>query len=478
MRLIESPGVVVIGGGSAGHAAASEAARLGIKTVLVEDAEPLGGLCILRGCMPSKTLIETANRMRDIRQAARFGIRGATAEVDGAALRDRVKNLTNEFRAVREEEMTSGEYEIVRGKARFVSPAELEVEGWGRLKAPAFIVATGSRPSVPDLPGLAGTPYWTSDDVVRLPFLPNHLVVVGAGAIGMECAHLFEGLGSQVTIVARGSSIMNGMDRDLAAALEAESADRGITFLKNSPIARVEHADGRFRLHLEAQGAILEADALLFATGRSPVTGDLGLENTGVAMHEGRISIDEQAAASVPGFFAAGDCASPVAVVHLAVIQGTVAATNAVRFLRRDKRSAPALWNPGSSMKAWFTEPQCVQIGISAGEAEEKNIAIIQGRQDYADHGKGMIAGARHGFVNVIVDRENGRILGASGVGPQVVETAHLMQAAIELKLTAAQYLAIPHYHPTFAEAWSWAVEKAAASIPSRPPVARPARSS
>jgi pyruvate/2-oxoglutarate dehydrogenase complex dihydrolipoamide dehydrogenase (E3) component len=311
--------------------------------------------------------------------------------------------------------------------------------------------------------------------VVRLPFLPRRLVVVGAGAVGMECAHLFEGLGSEVTVVARGPSIMSGMDPDLAAELEAASVDRGMVFLKNSRIDRVAHQEGRFTLHFEGKRPKFEADALLIATGRSPVTADLGLENTGVSMLDGRILIDDHAAASKPGFFAAGDCASPVAVVHLAVLQGIVAARNAVRGIRHEGRSAPARWNPDTPMRAWFTEPQCVQIGMSEQEVEEKNIAIAQGRQEYAEHGKGMIAGARHGFVKVLIERGSGRILGASGVGPQVVETAHLMQAAIELKLTAAQYLAIPHYHPTFAEAWSRAVENAAAAILSEPPAVPPA---
>jgi pyruvate/2-oxoglutarate dehydrogenase complex dihydrolipoamide dehydrogenase (E3) component len=458
--------VVVIGGGSAGHAAATTAAAAGAATALVESAPVLGGLCILRGCMPSKTLIETADRLREIRQAGRFGIRCGEAEVDLDLLRSRVASLTREFREYREQEMTRGDYRLLRGAARFVSPGSLEVDGHGSLEAAAFIVATGSTPSVPGIEGLSGTPFWTSDDVIRLPFLPRRLAVLGAGAIGMECAHLFEGLGSRVTILARGPSIMKGMDPEVAQELAAAGKERGIEILRNSPVERVGFEDGCFTVRLEGGRRSLEVDALLVATGRSPATGKLGLEQTGLSMQDGRILIDEEAAASVPGFFAAGDCASPAAVVHLAVMQGIVAGQNAVRSLQQSRAAAPAVWKTRPAMKAWFTAPQCVQVGLSQEEAEERGLETVQGRQDLADHGKGMIAGERYGFVKVILDRRSGRILGASGVGPQVVESGHLLEAAIERGLTATEYLEVPNYHPTFVEAWSRAVEKALDQCP------------
>ena len=468
MKSTESYELLVIGGGSGGHAAAKTAAELGLRTALVESAEILGGLCILRGCMPSKTLIETANRMRAIRDAARFGIRVGTPELDVDALRSRVERLVGDFRRSREQGMTGGPYELLRGSARFISPHEVEIisKDGSRsvLGASAFVIATGSRPSPPpEIAGLVDTPYWTSDDVVRLPFLPRRLAVVGAGAIGMECAHLFEGLGSQVTVVARGSSIMGEMDPEISAVLEAESVERGIRFLKETKLASVSHAGGIFHLTFEGRNPPIQADALLIATGRSPVTAGLGLESVGIAMEKGRIVIDDHSSTSVSHIFAAGDCASPVPVVHLAVIQGEVAARNVVRLIRGDHFGTAAEWPRESAMTGWFTEPQCVQIGLSAKDAEEKGIPLLSGRYDYADHGKGLIAGARCGFVKVLADPETGRLLGAAAVGPEVVETAHILQAAIELRLTAAEYLAIPHYHPTLTEAWSRAVEEVAA---------------
>ncbi len=470
MKAATSHDLIVIGGGSAGHAAAKTAAGLGLKAALIESAATLGGLCILRGCMPSKALIETANRMRDIRRAEEFGIRVGEPRLDPAALRRRTEDLVEEFREYREDGMKSGRYELLRGVGRFSGPQELDFTGADgatrRLTAKAFVIATGSSPAVPGIPGLEGTPYWTSDEVVRLPFLPRHLAVLGAGAVGMECAHLFEGLGSRVTILTRGS-VLGRADPELAALIEEESRERGIRILKGTELEKVEHRENTFRLQLRGQTEVLEADALLIATGRSPATSELGLEAAGVAAEKGRILIDDRCVTSVPHIFAAGDCASPVPVVHVAVIQGEVAARNAVRLVRDGVREAPAEWDRRSAMLAWFTEPQCVEIGLSERAAAEDGIAVLTGKQDYADHGKGMIAGCRRGFVKVVAEAKTGRLIGACGCGPLVAETGHLLQEAIRLGVDARDYLDLPHYHPTFAEAWHRAVEDVAAKLPS-----------
>ncbi|WP_052573465.1 NAD(P)/FAD-dependent oxidoreductase [Haloferula sp. BvORR071] len=456
--------LLVIGGGSAGHAAARKAGLLGLRAALVEAAPELGGLCILRGCMPSKTLIETANRMRIMRDGARFGIGAQVPVLDPERLRARLESLLDDFRRDRVTSMESGCYELLRGSARFSSPHEIELTAADGTVTPqradAFVIATGSHPTVPPIAGLDGTPFWTSDDVVRLPSVPKRIAILGAGAIGMEFAHLFEGFGSEVTVIAHGESIMGGgTDPDIAIAMEAESRERGIRFLKKTEVKEVAHGEGLFRLRLRGEAEALEAEALLVATGRKPTTAGLELEKIGIAMEEGRILIDERATTSRPHIFAAGDCASPVPVVHLAVIQGKVAARNAARLIRKDHLAEGAEWNRHSAMSAWFTEPQCVRIGLSETQAKEEQIPVLVGRQSYADHGKGMISGARHGFVKVLADPESGRLLGAAGLGPEVVETAHLLQMAIELRMSAADYLAIPHYHPTLAEAWLRAVE-------------------
>ncbi|MDB6078069.1 MAG: NAD(P)/FAD-dependent oxidoreductase [Akkermansiaceae bacterium] len=460
---MKSYDLLVIGGGSGGHAAAAMAVKLGLATALIENAGVLGGLCVLRGCMPSKTLIESANRLRDIREAGRFGIVVAgEATADAAAIRKRVETLVEDFRHSRVEGMKEAGYELIRGGAVFLSPHEVEVTlrdgGRERLEARAFVIATGSAPAVPEIEGLKETPYWTSDEVVRLPFIPKRLVVLGGGAIGMECAHLFEGLGSEVTVVIRSERTLKEFDPEVAKALEAESEARGIRFLRKTTIAKVAHADGVFTLRPE-QGEPLRADAVLVATGRSPRTE--GIEASGVEMKHGRILIDRHAASSVPHIFAAGDCASPFPVVHLAVIQGEVAAKNIARLLHGGGGEPLAVWHEESAMTALFTEPQVMKVGIDEETMRGQGYDPVSGRQDYFDYGKGIIVGARHGFAKVTIDRGTGLILGATAVGPQVAETGHLLQFAISRRLTIDEYLQLPHYHPTLAEAWQRAAEAA-----------------
>jgi len=462
--------LIVIGGGSAGHAAARNACVLGLRTAVIEHAEDLGGLCVLAGCMPSKILIETANRMRAIRDGHRFGIRADAPVLDEDALRGRLKELVADFQQYRVAEMHDGTYELVRGSGRFIGPHELEVRATDapprRMQAAAFIIATGSCPAVPDVPGLEGSPYWTSHDVVRLPPVPRRLAVIGAGAIGMECAHLFEGLGTaEVTIVMRDDCVLGGIDPDLSAGLEQASRSRGIRFHKNTTLRAVRHAGNTFHLALEGEASDLEADALLIATGRKPNTGGMRLEEIGVALEKGSIIIDERCATSVGHIFAAGDCASPVPVVHLAVRQGEVAACNVARLVREGRMMSTTEWHRDTAMSGWFTEPQSVQIGHSEAALREKGRHVTSARIDYSDHGKGMIVGATHGFVKLIAEIGTGRLLGAAALGPQVIETCHSVSTAIHCGLTAKEYLALPHYHPTLAEAWSRAADALAGTL-------------
>ncbi|MFT4175741.1 MAG: NAD(P)/FAD-dependent oxidoreductase [Luteolibacter sp.] len=454
--------LIVIGGGSAGHAAAAKASSLGLSTALIESASELGGLCILRGCMPSKALIETANRARAIREASRFGIRVGKPEIDLPALRARVRHLVKDFQKAREEAMTDSTYQLHRASARFLDPHTLELtdaeKQATRLTAKTFIIATGSSPAIPEIDGLNATPYWTSDDLPQLPEIPRRIAILGSGAIGMECAHLFEGLGSEVHVILRGDRILSSHDPDLAEALERESEERGIHFHQNTRLESISHDGTRFTLHAENGSNIPEAEALLVATGRKPNTSELGLDTIHLAHDKGRILMDTRCVTSLPHIFAAGDCASPVGVVHLAVIQGEAAATQAAKHILDGYTQTALEWDPESAMAGWFTEPQSVEIGISENKAREKGLRVRIGKEHYNDHGKGMIAGSKHGFVKVIAD-ENDRLIGAVAVGPEVVETSHLLQFAIAQKMTAAEYLSLPHYHPTFAEAWSRAVK-------------------
>lgn len=448
--------LIVVGGGSAGHAAARKGVMLGLKTALVEKAGTLGGLCILRGCMPSKTLIATADRMREVRQASEFAVRAGEPELDLDALKARLSELIEGFRSYREKEMITASYDLIRDDACFADGHTIRLADSGEtIRGEAFVIASGSRPSVPDIPGLADTPYWTSDDVTRLPRLPASVAIIGTGAVGMESAHLFEGLGSQVTALCRSGRILSGLHADLASTVAKAGKERGVEILFHTEACHVAHEDGRFRLNLSTGGS-LDAEALIVATGRSPNTRSLGLEALGLETDDsGRIPIDDHTATTLPHVFAAGDCTGGPAVVHLAVMQGETAARNAALHLGVTQGSH-ASWLPELRMQAVFTRPEVISLGHDPDTLDEHH---EERRYRFADQGKGEILGARHGHVRIVSEKRSNRIVGAHAVGPGVIDSAHVMQMVIANRMTVDQLRSSPFYHPTLVEIWTYAAE-------------------
>jgi pyruvate/2-oxoglutarate dehydrogenase complex dihydrolipoamide dehydrogenase (E3) component len=240
--------VIVIGGGSGGYAAAKKSSGLGLKVAVIDGAKELGGLCILRGCMPTKALLETSSRMRAIREAGEFAIEVQNPSVDIDSLRDRKSRLIDDFQHYRVKGLENGNFDLIRGYAKFISPHEIEIEGHQTLKGKAFVVATGSVESIPKIPGLSDSPYWTSDDIVDLPRLPESVVVVGTGAVGMESAFLFEGLGSKVTIISRSRPLVSGVTPALSEAMEKRCQDLGIDIIFEKPLTHVSYHDSGFTL--------------------------------------------------------------------------------------------------------------------------------------------------------------------------------------------------------------------------------------
>ncbi len=443
--------LIVIGGGSGGHAAAQRAGNGGLKVALVDGSEELGGLCILKGCMPSKTLIETADRARAMREAGEFAIAPHEPDVDIDALRARTQRLVGGFQEWREKSMRSGTYELVRGFAKFTGPNEILVShGVGTMMADHFVVASGSEIFVPEIEGLSDTPYWTSDEVVELPSLPESVAVLGTGAIGMECAHLLEGLGAKVTVIAR-STVLGEFDRDISEAMVAISRDREIEVLEQTSITKVSHEGGEFILI--CNGETRKFKALVVATGRKPLTDQLDLEKASVVTAKGRIVIDAGCRTSQPHIYAVGDCASPLPVVHLAVIQGEAAAKN---ILNKD---CEARWEEDQTMLGIFTDPEVVKVGLSKSEAEERGIECVEAKYDFMDQGKGEIKDARHCFVKLLAAKKDGRILGGAAIGPEVVDSSHVIQMALHQEMTVAELLDVPFYHPTLIEIWTYVAE-------------------
>ena len=467
MQQTNSYDLIVIGGGSGGYAAAKAGLGNKLKVAVIESADELGGLCILKGCMPTKTLIETANRLRAIREADRFGIEVSPGTLDIGALRERKKRLIDGFKEYRVKGLKNGDFDLYRGSARFTGPHQISIEtseGKVDLESETFVVATGSAEKIPPIDGLKETPFWTSDDIVDLPSIPKRVVVIGTGAVGLESAHLFQGFGSKVTLLSRAETLLPDMEPEISEAMTKRCQDLGIEMIFEHDTETVSFSDKKFTLCLKhnesGEKQVVEAEQLVIATGRKARIEDLDLIQAGFPKDQKRLQIDKHCQTEIPHIFAAGDCASPLPVLHLAVLQGEAAGNNAASFIHNSDRDFEKSWDERLSMIGIFTDPELVQIGLTEEEAKEKGCDVISSSYRYDDQGRGEIVGEKHGLVKLLADRESGRLLGCSGMGPHVIDYSHIIMVALHQNLTVKEFVSIPSYHPTLGEIWSYAAEE------------------
>ncbi len=457
---------VVIGGGSGGYAGARTAVDAGLRTAVVEGASELGGLCILRGCMPSKTLLESAKRYRAIRQAEEFGLSVTGLGFDVSKIIARKRSLISDFAGYRSQQLTDGRFDLVRGTAEFLSPNEIRITAAdgtkSEIRAKAFLIATGSAQSVPDLPGLTKCGALTSDDLLDLETLPESMLVLGGGPVALEMASYCHAFGTEVTIIQRSAQILSGSDPDAAAALEKGLRHDGMTIFTGTAITGMESGDFGCRISFQHDGhaCTVEGRAILNALGRHAVL-PVGLP---VALNKRQIAVSLTQQTSIPHIFAAGDVCSPLEVVHIAIQQGEVAARNAARLL--GKASAPMEeMDYRLNLFGVFTEPGFASVGANEAELTALGRAYRCAKYDFDDHGKSLVMGETIGFVKILADEATGEILGASLVGPEASELIHEIVVAMRFRSTVHELATTPHYHPTLSEIWTYPAEELAAEI-------------
>ncbi|MBU3666023.1 MAG: NAD(P)/FAD-dependent oxidoreductase [Chthoniobacterales bacterium] len=460
--------LVVIGGGSAGYAAARTASREGLRTAVIDGSAELGGLCILRGCMPSKTLIESANRMLEMKEAEEFGLHAKDISFDGEKIIARKKRLVAEFARYRAEQLENGQFQLIRGHARFADPHTLrvrEAEGTEHnLSARTIIVATGSVIRHPDIPGLADAQPLTSDDVLDNPRPPASLIVLGAGPVALEMAHYHTALGSRVTVVQRSRQILSSMDADVADAVQRGMERHGTKFVTGCKIISAGRGPrGKWvRIGHEDREETLEAREILLALGRDAATGGLDLPAAGIEAAAGRpLATSDTQQTAVPHIFGAGDVTGKLEIVHIAIEQGEIAARNAARLLRG---SGEALETTDYRLRlfAVFTQPEAAMVGLTEREARELGMDVAAASYPFDDHGKSLVQGKIDGAVKLIADRKTGELVGGAVVGPHASELIHEVVVAMRYRATAAEFARTPHYHPTLSEIWTYPAEELA----------------
>jgi pyruvate/2-oxoglutarate dehydrogenase complex dihydrolipoamide dehydrogenase (E3) component len=457
---------VVIGGGSGGYAAARTASSLGLSTAVIECGEQVGGLCILRGCMPSKTLIESGNRYRTLRQAEEFGLHAEKIGYDAAKIVERKRRLIGEFADYRAQQLAGGSFDFIRGRAEFLDPHCLRVslrEGSVRIVAlKSGCIATGSVLNRPSIQGIELC--LSSDDLLELTEIPASAVVLGGGPVALEMAHYLESLGSRITILQRNTQLLTGNDHDVAEAVAEAFRRRGMRVLCGTRLDKIEKSGNQIAVHFGHGngGEVIKADLVVNALGRRPAIAGLGLEKAGVALEGPAICTDLEQRTTARHFFAAGDCCGPYEVVHIAITQGETAARNAAALI---KGGAPVTLDYRLKLFACFAEPQMASCGMTEQEARENGLQIVTASYPFADHGKSLVKGETDGFVKLIADAKSGSILGGAVVGPEASELIHEIVVAMAFHATAAQLAAIPHYHPTLSEIWTYPAEELADKV-------------
>ena len=457
--------LIVIGAGSAGYNGAALGARRGLRVALVDGAEELGGLCILRGCMPSKALLASARRFQLVREAGALGVKVVGAGVEMEEVMARKDGHIAEFAGYRRGQIEKGPFEFVAGQAVFEDAHTVRVslrDGSERvLSAGAFLLATGSVLAAPKVPGLEEAGYLTSDDALHLKKLPASVIVLGAGAVGLEFAYYFNAMGCKVTVLQRGVQLMKGADADVAGALREALEGQGIAVVSGMTLVGAERtAVGRKVIYRQGEETKeVEGEVIFHALGRKPTLGRLQLEKAGVELVEGRLAVQGTQQTAVPHVFAAGDVCGPYEIVHLAIQQAEVAVRNVLR-LRDGGGEALEVMDYRLKLFVLFTHPELAQVGLTEAEARAAGIAFRVATYPFNDHGKSLVLGETEGFVKLITREDTTEIIGAAVLGPEASSLIHEVAAVMHFHGKAADLALLPHYHPTLAEIWTYPAEE------------------
>ena len=475
--------VAILGGGSAGYAAARTAVAAGLKTTVIEGGEEVGGLCILRGCMPTKALLYAAEVIHLASHPEPWGIRAGKVGFNFKKVMARKNALIKDFADYRVQQLNAGKFKFIRANAKFLDAHTIQLGradllvgqdtrdtptsdvGAGRvptkITAAHFIITTGSNVAAPPLPALREVGFITSDEALALERLPKSLIVLGGGAVACEFAQFFARFGVKVTLVQRSEHILKEFDTDAAAEIEKVFRREGIKVFTGTKLLAAKRKGKLKAVSFEHDGKTVSvsAEEILFALGRMPNTVSLGLDQAGVAADNGRIIANEFMQSSAPHIYAAGDCTGPHEIVHIAVQQGEIAAHNITN------PNAPRRMDYRLLISVVFTEPQVAFVGLTEKEAKAHGIPFLAASYPFNDHGKSLIMEAKDGFVKLLAHPKSGKILGGACVGPVGGELLHEIVAAMAKRMTVHELAAVPHYHPTLAEIWTYPAEELAGQI-------------
>lgn len=442
--------VAVIGAGPGGYVAAIRAAQLGAEVAIIEK-NALGGVCLNVGCIPTKVLLYTAEVFTAAKEGALIGLKADNVAVDWGGLMARKKAVVDTLVGGVGTLLRSNSVRIVEGEASFVTPKEIAVTKKDGSKesvsADAVIVATGSEPLVPPVPGFDLAGVITSTGALSLERLPKSVVLVGGGVIGMEFASIFASFGVQVTVVEMLPEILPMLDEEIVQILKGVLLRKDVVFHTNSKVVGVEKKGKALAVRVETPAGplVLDAEKVLVSVGRRPVTKGLGLDRLGIAFDRARVKVNSRMETSVKGIYAIGDCASHIMLAHVASREGEVAAENIMGYaVAMDYKTVPS---------AVYTAPEIASVGLSESEAKSRGHRVKIGRFPLMANGKSLIMNESDGMVKYVVDEKYDEILGVHIIGPRATDLIAQGGLALRLEATVDEIITTIHAHPTVGEA-------------------------
>ncbi|MDR3567120.1 MAG: mercuric reductase [Syntrophobacteraceae bacterium] len=438
---------IVIGSGQAGNPLSQQLADLGWTVALIEKSH-LGGACINTGCTPTKTMVHRAQVAHYVRQAERWGVRSGPVGVDLERIVLQKDKIVGSFRSGQQRQVDRRpSLRLFRGEARFVSPHQIQV-GEHLLESEKIFIDTGSRPFIPDIPGLATVDYLTNESIMELTRLPVHLIILGGGYIGLEFGQMFRRFGSRVTVIDSSKQILAREDPEVAVELQKALAAEGVDFLLDTRTTAVEKNNGSIILAVEASRgqSTVTGSNLLVAVGRQPNSDDLGIEKAGIETdRKGFIKVNGRLETNVAGIWALGDVKGGPAFTHISYNDFQIVYGNLVegRALSIDNRSVPY---------CVFTDPQLGRVGMTESEARAKGYSLKVGHIAMAGVARALERDETAGLMKIVVDGANDHILGASILS---TEAGELVQILGTLMLANQPYTLLKgavYIHPTLAE--------------------------
>lgn len=438
--------IVVVGGGPGGYVAAIRAAQLGAETHLVEK-ENLGGTCLNVGCIPTKALLHTAEIYHAVRCGENIGLKGDVT-LDWPALMKRKASVVRRLVGGVGGLLKANGVTVHKGTGELLGAGRVKVHGdkEEELSADAVILATGSIPVKLNFPGADLPGVIDSTGALSLGKLPESLVLIGGGVIGIEFAALFAALGSKVTVVELLPEILPGIDPEAAAALKKILQKEGVTFLNGAKLEAVAAKGGSLtaKVLLGSEAQEIAAETVLVAVGRRSFTGGAGLEVAGVKLERGKVLVDDHYRTNLPGVYAIGDCNGITMLAHAASHQGIAAAEHAMG--KMDGHGQPIV------PACIYSSPEIAAVGLTEEKARELGIAYKKGVFPLAGNGKSMIAEGEAGFVKILAGEKYGEILGVHMIGPRVTEMIGEATLAMRLEATIDELVTTIHAHPTVSE--------------------------